>query len=41
MFGRVVEGMDTVRKIAAATVGTGDLAERPIAKQTIRRIEFR
>lgn len=41
VFGRVVEGMDTVRKIAAATVGTGALAERPIVKQTIRRIEFR
>lgn len=41
VFGHVVDGMDTVRKIAAATVGTGDLAERPIVKQTIQRIEFR
>jgi cyclophilin family peptidyl-prolyl cis-trans isomerase len=41
VFGHVVEGMDAVRKIAAATVGTGNLAERPIIKQTIQRIEFR
>lgn len=41
VFGHVVEGMDAVRKIAAATVGTGNLAERPIVKQTIQRIEFR
>jgi peptidylprolyl isomerase len=41
VFGQVVDGMAAVRQIAAATVGTGRLSERPIFKQTIQRIEFR
>lgn len=41
IFGRVTGGMDTARKISRASVGTGQLSEHPLFKQTIRKVEFR
>jgi peptidyl-prolyl cis-trans isomerase B (cyclophilin B) len=41
VFARVSDGMDTVRKISRASVGTGALSEHPIFKQTIERIVFK
>ena len=41
VFARVTGGMDVVRKISQVSVGTGALADHPIFKQTIQRIDFK
>jgi len=41
VFARVSAGLEVAGKISQASVGTGQLAEHPIFKQAIERIEFR